>query len=106
MKCVFPLWKKDTTKLAHEFIGLGFKAVIAVVDSHFLGGDFAGREYNEQFLKDLPDAVDPCGENGEFHTFVYNGPIFRTPVKFTKGETVLRENRFYYIDLKPPNSKG
>ena len=106
MKCVFPLWGRDTTKLARTFLELGFKAVLTVVDSNFLSRDFAGREYNEQFLKDLPETVDPCGENGEFHTFVYDGPIFRAPVKFTRGETVLRENRFYYIDLKPTNSKG
>lgn len=106
VKCVFPLWKKDTTKLAHDFIGLGFKAVIAVVDSNFLSKDFAGREYNEQFLNDLPETVDPCGENGEFHTFVYDGPIFRKPLKFTRGETVLRENRFHYFDLEPTNNKA
>jgi len=106
VKCVFPLWGRDTTKLARTFLELGFKAVLTVVDSNFLSRDFAGREYNETFLKDLPETVDPCGENGEFHTFVYDGPLFRQTVKFAKGETVLRENRFYYIDLKPTNSKG
>jgi len=98
---VFPLWKKDTKQLACRFINLGFKAVITSVDSNVLGKDFAGREYDEKFLLDLPVNVDPCGENGEFHTFVYNGPIFREKVDFKKGEVALRDNRFYTCDLLP-----
>lgn len=70
MQCVFPIWKRDTTKLADEFIDLGFKAITVCVDSEVLGKEFAGREFDEQFLKDLPAGIDPCGENGEFHTFV------------------------------------
>jgi uncharacterized protein (TIGR00290 family) len=101
MKGVFPLWKRDTLQLARTFIDLGFKAVITMVDSNFLGKDFAGRAFDAQFLSDLPSNVDPCGENGEFHTFVYDGPIFRERVFFTRGEIVLRENRFYYCDLIP-----
>jgi uncharacterized protein (TIGR00290 family) len=101
MRGVFPLWKRNTRELAHTFVDLGFKAVITVVDSTFLGRDFVGREFDERFLSDLPTSVDPCGENGEFHTFVYDGPIFGQPVKFARGETVLRENRFHYIDLIP-----
>jgi uncharacterized protein (TIGR00290 family) len=101
MKGVFPLWKKDTKKLAHTFVNLGFKAVITSIDSHVLGKDFAGREYDEKFLLDLPDSVDPCGENGEFHTFVYDGPIFHERVMFKKGELVLRDNRFHTCDLLP-----
>ena len=99
LKGVFPLWKKNTKRLAHVFISLGFKAVITSVDSNVLGKDFAGREYDEKFLSDLPFNVDPCGENGEFHTFVYNGPIFREKVGFEKGELALRDNRFYSCDL-------
>jgi len=76
MKGIFPLWKRDTNELARTFINLGFKAVITSVDSRVLRKDFAGREYDEKFLSDLPPNVDRCGENGEFHTFVYNGPIF------------------------------
>jgi uncharacterized protein (TIGR00290 family) len=98
---VFPLWKKDTQALARRFINLGFKAVITSVDSNVLGKDLAGREYDERFLSDLPANVDPCGENGEFHSFVYGGPIFHEVVPFKKGERVLRENRFYYCDLLP-----
>ena len=101
MNGIFPLWKKDPKDLAHTFINLGFKAIITSVDSNVLGKSFAGREYNEKFLSDLPANVDPCGENGEFHSFVYNGPIFRERVLFTKGESVLQDNRFYYCDLLP-----
>jgi uncharacterized protein (TIGR00290 family) len=101
MNGIFPLWKRDTKDLARTFINLGFKAVITAIDSNVLGKGFAGREYDEQFLSDLPANVDPCGENGEFHSFVYDGPMFRERVPFTKGEIVLRENRFYYCDLIP-----
>ena len=99
MKGIFPLWKRDTNELARTFINLGFKAVITSVDSRVLRKDFAGREYDEKFLSDLPPNVDRCGENGEFHTFVYNGPIFCEQVNFEKGEIVLRDNRFYSCDL-------
>jgi uncharacterized protein (TIGR00290 family) len=101
MKGIFPLWKRDTRQLARTFIDLGFKAVTTCVDSKTLGKDFVGREFNRQFLADLPFNVDPCGENGEFHSFVYDGPIFSERIFFTKGEIVLRENRFYYCDLVP-----
>jgi len=99
MNGIFPLWKKDTKELALKFINLGFKAIITSIDSNVLGKVFVGREYDEQFLSDLPADVDPCGENGEFHSFVYDGPIFHESVSFTKAENVLRENRFYYCDL-------
>jgi len=101
LKGIFPLWKRNTLELAREIIDLGFKAVITCVDSKSLGEGFAGREFDKQFLADLPAIVDPCGENGEFHSFVYDGPMFSKPVSFTKGEIVLRENRFYYCDLMP-----
>ena len=101
MKGIFPLWKRDTRQLARAFVDLGFKAVITCVDSKSLGKDFVGREFDRQFLADLPFNVDPCGENGEFHSFVYDGPIFSERIFFTKGEIVLRENRFYYCDLVP-----
>jgi uncharacterized protein (TIGR00290 family) len=105
MNGIFPLWKRDTKDLARTFINLGFKAIITSIDSNVLGKSFAGREYEEKFLSDLPANVDPCGENGEFHSFVYDGPIFRERVLFTKGEIVLRENRFYYCDLIPNQPK-
>lgn len=88
---VFPLWDQPTDKLAETFIKDGFRAVVVCVDERHLGKEFAGREFDETFLKDLPDGVDPCGENGEFHTFVYDGPIFNRPVSFSKGEIVYRK---------------
>ena len=97
----FPLWTRDTTELAHRFIDLGFKAVITCVDSNVLAKIFVGRIFDEQFLSELPPTVDPCGENGEFHSFVYEGPIFRKRVLYKKGDVVLRDNRFYYCDLIP-----
>ena len=87
----FPLWKRDTTKLVHEFIDLGFKTVVACVKSELLDKSFAGRIIDKDFLKDLPKNVDPCGENGEFHTFVFDGPIFKKPIDITIGETIFKE---------------
>ena len=99
MKGIFPIWKRDTTELAHAFIDLGFRAVITCVDSNVLDKVFVGRVFDEQFLSELPSTVDPCGENGEFHSFVYDGPIFRKRILHEKGEVILRDNRFYYCDL-------
>ncbi len=101
MQCVFPIWKRDTAKLAREFIDSGFKAITICVDSNVLGKEFAGREYNEEFLNDLPEAIDPCGENGEFHTFVYDGQIFEKPIDHRLGKIMLRDERFYYCDILP-----
>jgi len=101
MQCVFPIWKRDTAKLALEFIESGFKAVTVCVDSNVLGEEFAGREFDLQFLNDLPEGIDPCGENGEFHTFTYDGPIFKNPIDHRLGEIVLRDERFYYCDVLP-----
>ncbi len=101
MQALFPLWKRDTAELAHTFVDLGFKATVTCVDSEYLDRGFAGRDYDESFLADLPPAVDPCGENGEFHSFVYDGPVFREGVRFGRGEVVIRDNRFYFCDLVP-----
>ena len=101
MKGIFPIWKRDTTELAHTFIDLNFKAVVICVDSNVLDKKFVGRVFDERFLSELPSTVDPCGENGEFHTFVYDGPIFRERILFTIGDIVLRDNRFYFCDLIP-----
>lgn len=101
MKGIFPIWKRDTTELAHAFIDLGFRAVITCVDSNVLDKVFVGRVFDEQFLSELPSTVDPCGENGEFHSFVYDGPIFQKRILHEKGEVILRDNRFYYCDLVP-----
>lgn len=101
MEAVFPLWQKDTGELAQTFIDLGFEAVVTCVDSDFLDGAFVGRAFDERFLSELPLDIDPCGENGEFHTFVYAGPLFRSTIPLEKGEIVLRDDRFYYCDLIP-----
>ena len=95
----FPIWKRDTTELAQRFISAGFKAIVTCVDTEFLDASFAGRAFDEQFLADLPAGVDPCGENGEFHSFTYDGPIFSNPIACRKGEVVLRNNRFCFCDL-------
>lgn len=89
-KGVFPLWKQSTAQLAEEFIEKEFKAIVVCIDEKRLESSFAGRVYDRSFVDDLPDNVDPCGENGEFHTFVYDGPIFKKPVSCTIGEIVYR----------------
>ena len=97
---VFPLWLEDTKKLAVEMLAAGFRAVITCVDPKKLDVAFAGREFDESFLVDLPSDVDPCGENGEFHTFVYDGPVFRQPIRVIVGERVLRDG-FEFADVLP-----
>lgn len=90
MKAVFPLWKNNTTHLIHEFINLGFKTIVTCVNETYLDKSFAGRIIDEDFLKDLPENVDPCGENGEFHTFTFDGPLFKNPIDFEIGEFVKK----------------
>jgi len=101
MRAIFPIWKRDTKELSRSLSALGFKAITTCVDTTLLGGQFAGRVIDKQFLSELPPSVDACGENGEFHSFVYDGPIFKERVSYTLGEIVLRENRFCYCDLIP-----
>jgi len=101
MRGIFPLWRRDTRKLVHTFVDLGFEAIVTCVDSKVLDKRFVGRLFDVQLLLDLPSTVDPCGENGEYHSFVYDGPIFRNKVEHTVGEVVLRDNRFYYCELVP-----
>jgi uncharacterized protein (TIGR00290 family) len=97
MRGIFPVWKRETNEFAREVIARGFRARLSCVEGR-VGPAFAGREYDEALLRDLPAGVDPCGENGEFHTFVFDGPIFRAPVSVQVGETVMRDGR-YYADL-------
>lgn len=87
---IYPLWKKDTKDVLLEFLDLGFKAITVCVNAKLLGEEFVGRVIDEQFIIDLPENVDVCGENGEFHTFVFDGPIFKKPIDFSIGEKVLR----------------
>jgi uncharacterized protein (TIGR00290 family) len=100
MTARFPLWQRDTSVLAREFIALRFRAILVCVDPKRLDASFAGRSFDAELLADLPRDVDPCGENGEFHTFVTDGPIFNTPVQCTRGEVVTREG-FVFCDLLP-----
>jgi uncharacterized protein (TIGR00290 family) len=97
---MYPVWKRDTLALIREFINLGFKTAVVCVDPARLDPSFLGRLIDEDFLSQLPPGVDPCGENGEFHTFVFDGPIFSDPVKFVFGERVCRDS-FWFCDLVP-----
>ncbi len=120
LKAVFPLWKMDTKKLMQDFLKAGFKAITVSVNAAVLDNSFCGRIIDEEFLADLPASVDPCGENGEFHSFVFDGPIFNEPLNFRKGEIVAQtyelseekeenciseeqswDNKFWYCDLLP-----
>jgi uncharacterized protein (TIGR00290 family) len=103
MTAVFPLWNRPTAALAREMIDAGLRARLVCVDLKKLPREFAGRPFDLEFLKDLPPGVDPCGENGEFHTFVSAGPMFNGEVAVTVGETVERDG-FGYADLMPADS--
>jgi len=100
MQALFPIWKRDTRELIREFHAAGFRSVAVCIDSKVLDPSFAGRELDKSFFADLPASVDPCGENGEFHTFVFDGPIFSRPIGFTLGEVVQRDS-FIFRDLLP-----
>lgn len=109
MKAVFPLWKKNTFELIHEFVDLGFKTVVTCVSERALDKSFVGRVIDKSFINDLPTGVDPCGENGEFHTFVFDGPIFSEPIPIKVGEITYRKyeneddpnlnNGFWFCDI-------
>jgi uncharacterized protein (TIGR00290 family) len=118
MNCLFPIWKRNTRELMDEFLSLGFKAIIVCVNGSFLDKSFCGRMIDASFVADLPATVDICGENGEYHSFVFDGPIFSQPIPFTKGEVVHKEYNapkekdsictndkplatFYFCDLLP-----
>jgi len=102
LKGLFPLWKIPTDKLIREFINLGFKTIVTCVNEKHLDKSFAGRIIDNDFLNDLPVNVDPCGENGEFHTFAFDGPIFKEPIPFDIGETVYRK----YMPAKQENNSA
>lgn len=97
---VFPLWGRPTAELAEELVRRGTRAVLTCVDPRQLDGSFAGRAYDAALLEDLPDSVDPCGENGEFHTFVHDDPMFASPIDVRPGEVVDREG-FVFADVLP-----
>jgi uncharacterized protein (TIGR00290 family) len=97
---LFPIWGEDTSSVARRFIADGFSARLVCVDTTQLAADFAGREFDSELLADLPPSVDPCGERGEFHTFVSDGPSFSAAVPYVVGEKVLRDDRFMFCDIQ------
>ncbi|MGH7860524.1 MAG: diphthine--ammonia ligase [Candidatus Binatia bacterium] len=100
MRGLFPIWKRDTTEMARSFVALGFRALVVCLDPRALHDSFAGRWIDADFFASLPEGVDPCGENGEFHSFVVDGPGFREPVRVRAGE-VVRRDAFVFCDLLP-----
>jgi uncharacterized protein (TIGR00290 family) len=98
ISCLFPLWKRNTKDMAREFVAAGFKAIIVCVNGSLLDKSFCGRLLDESFLNDLPSSVDPCGENGEYHSFVFDGPVFNKPVSFNKGEIICKEYETPKVD--------
>jgi uncharacterized protein (TIGR00290 family) len=101
MRGAYPLWGRDTGELAERFVELGYQAVLTCVDTERLDAAFAGRAYDRALLRELPPEVDACGENGEFHTFVWSGGLLAREVEHRHGETVVRDGRFAYRDLLP-----
>jgi uncharacterized protein (TIGR00290 family) len=99
MQAIFPIWKRDTRELAREFCAQGFRAIVVCVDPRKLDASFGGRELTPEFFADLPEGVDACGENGEFHTFVFAGPIFRRAIDVERREVVERDG-FIFFDVK------
>jgi uncharacterized protein (TIGR00290 family) len=100
LDCIFPIWMKDTKKLAKDFIQSGFRAIVCTVDPRKLDKRFCGRKFDDSFLSEIPAGLDPCGENGEFHTFVYDGPIFKHPIRVSVGQ-ILERSGFYFADILP-----
>jgi len=96
---VYPLWGEDTTRLARYFVDRGYRALLSCVDTQQIDAAFCGRDYDHALLAALPPGADPCGENGEFHTCVYGGPLWPAPLALARGEQLLREQRFQYCDL-------
>ena len=105
MRSIFPLWGRNTRDLMQDFLTLGFKGVVVCVDTQQIPASFAGRTIDNAFLHDFPPGADPCGENGEFHTFVFDGPVFKEPIALEKGEIVAR-GQFTYCDLVPRLQKS
>ncbi|MFN0254788.1 Dph6-related ATP pyrophosphatase [Pedobacter ureilyticus] len=109
----FPLWERNTTAVLKEFISLGYQTIVVCAQQGL--EDFCGRVIDERFIEDLPEGIDPCGENGEFHTFVFDGPLFKKPLDFILGEKIFKtfpslseetEQGYWYIDLIDPTSAG
>ncbi len=107
MNAIFPIWERDTKQLFESFVNLGYQAITICIDNSCLDEKFAGRHLNKQFLSDLPNTIDVCGENGEFHSFVYDGPIFKNRINIKTGDKIVKEydgtheNSFTFCDLLP-----
>ncbi len=115
MQAAFPLWNKNTKMLLNDFLNHGFKAIVVCINADLMDASFVGRIIDKDFIKDLPGNVDPCGENGEFHTFCFDGPVFKHPIDFTIGEKIFKEYKapkedaakntnnmgFWFCDLIP-----
>jgi len=101
IKCLLPLWKIDSKKIVEEFNDLGFRSIVVCVNDKYLDESFVGRMIDKSFLDDLPENVDPCGENGEFHSFVFDGPIFEKPIDF-----IIGEKKYIYKEYKEHDYKG
>jgi len=109
MQAIFPLWQRPTAELLREYLALGFRAVVVCVNEAYLDRSFCGRLLDEFFLRDLPPNIDPCGENGEYHTFLFDAPYFSCPILFRRGEIVRRTypapvgeaplSGFWYCDI-------
>ncbi len=105
MTALFPIWKRDTRELIQFFHAQHFRAIASCIDAKVLDPSFAGRELDESFFRDLPPTADPCGENGEFHTFVFDGPIFQSPIPIRTGEIVNRDG-FVFCNLLPEKEEA
>jgi len=97
---LFPIWHTPTHELSRDMLDSGLRTMVTCVDSQQIPAEFAGREYTAEFLRDLPESADPCGENGEFHTFVFDGPMFKSPIDVEVGER-LRRDQFVFADVLP-----
>lgn len=104
-QALFPLWQMDTAATASAFLEAGHQAVLCCVDTTRLDARFSGRAFDAALLADLPAGIDPCGENGEFHTLSFAGPLFATPLALRRGESVLRDGRFQYTDFALANDR-
>ncbi|UOQ44533.1 diphthine--ammonia ligase [Halobacillus salinarum] len=104
MEGIFPLWKEDTGKIANEFINEGFEAIVTSIDAYKLSEEFAGKLFNQDFLNTLPPGIDPCGENGEFHSFVFNGPPFKKKMAVRPGRRFeTTSGSFLHVELEKIN---
>jgi uncharacterized protein (TIGR00290 family) len=102
---LFPIWRSDTRVLAEEMLAAGLRAIVTCVDPSRLSPEFAGKIWNEAFVRELPSTVDPCGENGEFHTFAFAGPMFINPICIEQGQIVERDG-FVFADVLPCEAAG